>query len=409
MAAPMQFDGNGRRGRLRGVPRGVWALGVVSLLSDFSSEMIHSLLPVFLVSVLGASAAAVGVLEGVSEALVLVVKMVSGTLSDWLGKRKALALAGYGLAALTKPLFPLADSFAVVFIARALDRIGKGIRGAPRDALITDLSPEAVRGASFGLRQSLDTVGAIAGPLAATVIMLASGGSFRLVFWVAVLPAIACVAVLALFVKEPSREPEPRMTRPRLDLRELRHFSRAFWGVVAIGGVLTLARFSEAFLVLRARDLGLGLYYVPLVMVVMNIVYAASAYPAGMLSDRLDRRLVLAGGTLVLVGADLVLARAAGTLGLLAGVALWGLHMGLSQGLLAALVADAAPADRRGTAFGLFNLVSGAVLLMASVLAGELWDHFGSAATFYAGALFAALALAGLAAERRWAESRPRP
>jgi MFS family permease len=350
----------------------------------------------------------VGVLEGVAEALVLVVKMVSGTLSDWLGQRKSLALLGYGLAALTKPLFPLADSFALVFVARLIDRVGKGIRDAPRDALITDLSPEAVRGASFGLRQSLDTVGAIGGPLAATVIMLASAGSFRLVFWVAVLPAIACVVVLALFVKEPSREPEARVTRPRLDWRELRHFSRAFRWIVAIGGVLTLARFSEAFLVLRARDLGLGLDYVPLVMVAMNIVYAASAYPAGMLSDRLDRRLVLAGGMLVLVGADLVLARAAGTLGLLAGVALWGLHMGLSQGLLAALVADAAPADRRGTAFGFFNLASGAVLLMASVLAGELWDHFGSAATFYAGALFAALALAGLAAERRSAECKPR-
>jgi MFS family permease len=408
MAAAKQFDAQGGQRSPRGVPRGVWALGVVSLLMDLSSEMIHSLLPIFLVSVLGTSAAAVGVLEGVAEALVLVVKMVSGTLSDWLGQRKSLALLGYGLAALTKPLFPLADSFALVFVARLIDRVGKGIRDAPRDALITDLSPEAVRGASFGLRQSLDTVGAIGGPLAATVIMLASAGSFRLVFWVAVLPAIACVAVLALFVKEPSREPEARVTRPRLDWRELRHFSRAFRWIVAIGGVLTLARFSEAFLVLRARDLGLGLDYVPLVMVAMNIVYAASAYPAGMLSDRLDRRLVLAGGMLVLVGADLVLARAAGTLGLLAGVALWGLHMGLSQGLLAALVADAAPADRRGTAFGFFNLASGAVLLMASVLAGELWDHFGSAATFYAGALFAALALAGLAAERRSAECKPR-
>ncbi len=401
MAGPPSRDGMGQSDGVQTIPRGVWALGVVSLLMDLSSEMIHSLLPIFLVSVLGASATAVGILEGVAEALVLVVKMVSGTLSDWLGKRKALALAGYGLAALTKPLFPLADSFAVVFIARALDRIGKGIRGAPRDALVTDLTPAPLRGASFGLRQSLDTLGALAGPLAASLLMVASGGSFRLVFWIAVLPAVLSVVVLAVLVREPEGAPLAREMRPRLAWSELRRFTRAFWGVVAIGGVLTLARFSEAFLVLRAQGLGLGVDYVPLVLVVMNLVYAASAYPAGRLSDRVERRSVLAAGTLALVVADIVLGVASGAGGLIAGVALWGLHMGLSQGLLAALVADAAPEDRRGTAFGLFNLVSGVVLLAASVIAGVLWDRIGAPATFYAGASFAALAFLGLVAQGR--------
>lgn len=401
MAAAKQFDARGGQGSLRGVPRGVWALGLVSLFMDLSSEMIHSLLPIFLVSVLGASVTAVGILEGVAEALVLVVKMVSGTLSDWLGKRKALALAGYGLAALTKPLFPLADSFAVVFIARALDRIGKGIRGAPRDALVADLTPAPLRGASFGLRQSLDTLGALAGPLAASLLMVASGGAFRLVFWIAVLPAVLSVVVLAVLVREPEGAPLAREMRPRLAWSELRRFTRAFWGVVAIGGVLTLARFSEAFLVLRAQGLGLGVDYVPLILVVMNLVYAASAYPAGRLSDRVERRSVLAAGTLALVVADIVLGVASGLAGLIAGVALWGLHMGLSQGLLAALVADAAPGDRRGTAFGLFNLVSGVVLLAASVIAGALWDRIGAPATFYAGASFAALAFLGLVAQGR--------
>lgn len=382
---------------LRSIPRGVWALGMVSLLMDFSSEMVHSLLPVFLVSVLGVGATAIGFLEGIAEALVLVVKMISGPASDFLGKRKGLALLGYGLAAVAKPLFPLAHSFTIVFVARILDRIGKGIRGAPRDALVADLAPKAVRGAAFGLRQSLDTIGAIGGPLVASLLMVASGADFRLVFWIAVIPAALCVIVLALFVHEPARAPVAVEQRPRLTWAELARFSTAFWWVVAVGGVLTLARFSEAFLVLRAQSVGLAIDYVPLVMVVMNIGYTVSAYPAGVLSDRMDRGRVLAVGVFVLIAADLVLARAQGIVGLCVGVVLWGLHMGLSQGLLAALVVDAAPSDRRGSAFGLFNLVSGIVLLAASVIAGALWDLGGASATFNAGALFAALAFLGLA------------
>ena len=381
---------------LPSIPRSIWALGFVSMFMDISSEMIHGLLPVYIVSVLGASATALGLLEGVAEGAVSVAKIFSGVLSDWLGKRKALALIGYGIAALTKPLFPLANSFAVVFVARIMDRLGKGIRGAPRDALVADLAPVQVRGASYGLRQSLDTVGAFLGPLGAICLMLVFEGSFRKVFWIAVLPAFFSVGCLAIFVHEPPDSLKPQKLRPQVHWQELRYFSRSFWFVVVTSAVFTLARFSEAFLILRAKNVGLGNDYVPLVLVVMNAVYAASSYPAGHLSDRIDRRLMLAVGGTALVAADFALAIATGMAGLAAGISLWGLHMGFSQGLLAALVADAAPVERRGSAFGLFNLVSGVLMLVASVVAGALWDRIGPAATFYASASFAMLGVAGL-------------
>ncbi len=387
--------------RFRQIPRAIWALGFVSLFMDISSEMIHSLLPVFIVSVLGVSASALGLLEGAAEATVSVVKIFSGALSDWLGKRKALALVGYGVAALTKPLFPLAGSFHVVVAARLIDRVGKGVRGAPRDALVADLAPLPVRGASFGLRQSLDTVGAFAGPLGAIGLMLLFHGNFRQVFWVAVAPAFVAVGLLAVLVEEPPDSVHKRKPRSPLRWQELRHAPSAFWFVVAVGAVFTLARFSEAFLVLRAASLGLGNDYVPLVLVVMNTAYAASSYPAGHVSDRVDRRLVLAVGGAALILADLVLASARGTVALMSGIVLWGLHMGLSQGLLAALVADAAPGERRGAAFGLFNLVSGLAVRVARFAAGAVWDRLGPPATFYAGALCAALGSVGLLAQIR--------
>jgi MFS family permease len=363
---------------------------------DISSEMIHSLLPVFVVTILGVSVTALGLLEGIAEATVNITKIFSGVLSDWSGKRKPLALAGYGMAALTKPLFPIANSFGTVFAARLLDRTGKGVRDAPRDALIADLVHHEIRGASYGLRQSLDTVGAFVGPLSAVALMLAFKGDFCKVFWISVLPAFASVGLLGFAVQEPTVSLTRKQVRPRLHWQELNHFTRPFWLTVAVGAAFTLARFSEAFLVLRSSSLGLGNDYVPLVLVVMNVVYAASSYPAGHLSDRVDRRLVLALGAITLIVADVVLAGALGFAWLTVGISLWGLHMGLSQGLLAALVADAAPAERRGTAFGLFNLINGVVLLFASLLAGVLWDHFGPPSVFYAGASFAALALLGI-------------
>jgi len=387
----------GAESSLRAVPRGVWVLGFVSLFMDTSSELVHSLLPVFLVSVLGASMTSVGLIEGVAEATALITKIFSGTLSDYLGRRKALTAIGYGLAAITKPLFPLAGSIGMVLTARFIDRIGKGIRGAPRDALVADLSPPHLRGASFGLRQALDTVGAFAGPVVAIVAMGLLASDIRAVFWIAVIPALVSVTLLLTLVHEPDRRAEAGAPRVPLRLADVRTLSTAYWAVVTVGGVLTLARFSEAFLVLRASETGLAIALVPLVLVVMNVAYAASAYPAGVWSDRAGRRVVLLAGVGVLVLTDVVLATASNVWVVMGGVALWGLHMGLTQGLLATMVTDTAPPTLRGTAFGVFNLVSGVALLVASVLAGLLWDRFGPSGTFAAGAIFSLLSLVGFA------------
>jgi MFS family permease len=376
----------------RRIPASVVILGFVSMLMDISSELIHSLLPVFLVSVLGASAFAVGMLEGTAEATALIVKLFSGTLSDYLGRRKPLVVAGYTLGALSKPAFALATSFGMVFAARFMDRIGKGIRGAPRDALIADLTPQAVRGAAYGLRQSLDTVGAFLGPLLAVGLMLLWANDFRAVFWVAVIPAALAVALLFFGVREtPRKLPEKRINP--IHWRELRRLRADYWWVVAIGAIFTLARFSEAFLILRAQQNGLPLAWIPLVLVAMNLVYALAAYPFGSLSDRVSHTRLLALGLAVLIGADLLLAYADSWPVVFLGVGLWGLHMGITQGLLATMVAATAPADLRGTAFGFFNLLSGLAMLIASGLAGLLWDQLGASYTFYAGAVFCVLAL----------------
>lgn len=381
------------------LPRAIWVLGFVSLLMDVSSEMVHSLLPMFMVGVLGASALTVGLIEGAAEATALIVKVFSGVISDYVGKRKGLALLGYGLGALTKPVFALAASTGVVVAARLIDRVGKGIRGAPRDALVADIAPPELRGAAFGLRQSLDTVGAFLGPLLAVALMLLWANDFRAVFWVAVVPGLLAVVLLLLGVQEPERPPAAKRLNPisRANLRRLRP---AYWWVVGIGAALTLARFSEAFLVLRAQQSGVVMALVPLVMVAMNVVYAATAYPFGKLSDRVSHTALLGGGLLVLVAADLVLASSHNWAVVLLGVALWGVHMGMTQGLLAAMVADTAPADLRGTAYGFFNLMLGLAMLVASALAGWLWDQWGPGATFYGGAVLSLLALAVLGLRR---------
>ena len=386
------------------IPRSIWMLGLVSLFMDVSSELIHGLLPVFMVTALGASAFAVGIVEGIAESTALIVKVFSGVLSDYLGKRKSLAVMGYGLGALSKPLFALALSVNWVLAARFIDRIGKGIRGAPRDALIADLAPPEIRGAAYGLRQSLDTVGAFLGPLLGIGLMLVWGGDFRTVFWFALIPAFVAVMILVFGVQEPATSAE-RRPAVRLQWPTLQEMGKAYWFVVAVGGVFTLARFSEAFLILRAQQLGLADSYAPLVLVVLNLVYALSAYPLGKLADRMSHLKLLASGLIVLIAADLVLAQAQGLAAVGLGVALWGLHLGMSQGLLSTMVADTAPARLRGTAFGFFNLASGIAMLAASVLAGLLWDGLGASMTFYAGAGFSLLALLMLVAS----SGRPGP
>jgi MFS family permease len=387
--------------RLREIPPAVWALGFVSLLMDTSSEIIHALLPVYLVSALGASMITVGFIEGVAEATASITKLFSGALSDWLGKRKLLAVIGYGLAASSKPIFPLAPSVSWLVAARFIDRIGKGIRGAPRDALVADIAPAHLRGASFGLRQSLDTVGAFVGPGLAIGLMWLTANNFQTVFWVAVIPAFLAVALLIFAIHEPERPAGIRKVRSPVSVVELKRLGLAYWWIVGIAVVFSLARFSEAFLILRAQAVGLPVMLAPLVLVLMNFVYAFAAYPAGALSDRANRITILSVGFGFLVAADLVLAFTNNIQGVAVGVALWGLHMGFTQGLLATLVADTAPPELRGTAYGMFNLLSGLALLVASVLAGVLWEGVGPQSTFFAGAVFTILACAGLVVARR--------
>lgn len=370
------------------------------MLMDVSSEMIHALLPVYLVTVLGASAITVGVIEGVAEATASITKVFSGALSDWLRRRKFLVALGYGLGAMSKPIFPLASTIGWIVTARFIDRVGKGIRDAPRDALVADIAPEHLRGASIGLRQSMDTIGAFVGPGVAIALMWWTLNDYKFVFWVAAIPASMAVAVVVLAVREPKRPPDLRTVRFPLSLTELKRLGSAYWWVVIVAMVFTLARFSEAFLILRANAVGLPASLVPLVLVVMNVVYALSAYPAGVLSDRVDRTSVLIIGVGILVIADLVLGFSSGLLGVTIGVILWGVQLGLTQGLLSALVADAAPVELRGTAYGVFNLVSGLALLAASIVAGALWDLAGPQATFLVGAALTLLALIGLVVVR---------
>ncbi len=363
---------------------------------DTSSELVHSLLPVFMTTVLGASMVTIGVVEGVAEAIASITKVFSGAISDYFRKRKLLVVLGYGLGAVTKPIFPLATSVTWVFLGRFVDRIGKGIRGAPRDALVADITPPALRGTAYGLRQALDSVGAFLGPLLAVVAMSWFASDIRTVLWLAVGPAVIAVALLVVVVREPERHDDEAAERTRFTVASVKQLPRRYWLVVQLGAVFTLARFSEAFLVLRAQDLGLAIGYIPTVMIVMNVVYAGVAYPAGVASDRFSRRTLLMVGLAMLVVADLVLARATAPAHAFVGTAFWGLHMGLTQGLLSKLVADTAPAPLRGTAFGVFNLVSGVALLLASVIAGALWNAVGPSGTFIAGAVFALLAMMGL-------------
>ena len=391
---------------LRQIPRGIWALGFVSLLMDVSSELIHSLLPVFMVTALGTSVFVVGLIEGAAESTALIVKVFSGVLSDYWGKRKPLAILGYGMGALSKPLFALATSSGLILGARLMDRIGKGVRGAPRDALVADITPPELRGAAFGLRQALDTVGAFVGPLLAMGLMVWWANDFRAVFWFATIPAFLCVVLLIFGVREPERVAGTARVNPisRVNLVRL---GADYWWVVGIGAVFTLARFSEAFLVLRVQQGGLPLAWTPAVLIAMNLIYALCAYPFGKLADKVEHKRLLTWGLVLLIAADAMLAYSNRSGWVWAGIALWGLHMAMTQGLLATMVADTAPEDLRGTAYGFFNLMSGLAMLLASGLAGLLWDQFGASFTFMAGGVFCIAALALLTYRSDGLTSRP--
>lgn len=386
-------------GIARRLPGDIWALGLVSLFMDVSSELVHSLLPVFMATVLGGSMLTIGVVEGIAEAIASISKMFSGALSDLFGKRKPLILLGYGLSAVTKPVFPMASSILLVASARFVDRVGKGIRGAPRDALIADITPVHLRGAAYGLRQTLDSVGAVLGPVAA-ILGMALLNDVKAVFWVAVVPALIAVTLLATVVKEPGQTAISRGAA-RVRLRDMAHLGPGFWFVAGLGATFTLARFSEAFLVLRAQSVGMSMVSIPAVIMAMNIAYSCFAYPAGRVSDRVNGRTLLLYGLMVLVVADVILATATSIVAVVLGAILWGLHMALTQGLFSKLVADAAPAGLRGSAFGAFHLVTGVSVLLASAIAGALWNSWGPSATYLAGGIFAGATAIGLAFRRR--------
>ena len=383
------------KAQLQQIPKSIWVLGFVSLLMDVSSEMIHSLLPLFMVTTLGTSVLSVGLIEGLAEATALIVKIFSGVLSDYIGQRKKLALLGYALGAFTKPLFAIASSSGIILTARLIDRVGKGIRGAPRDALVADIAPAHLRGAAFGLRQSLDTVGAFLGPLLAVGLMILWANDFRAVFWVAVIPGMLAVLLLFFGIKEPTQANNSHRVNP-ISKANLKRLNASYWWVVTIGALFMLARFSEAFLVLKGQQSGIPIALTPLIMVAMNIIYAATAYPFGKLSDRVSHTKLLAFGLIILIAADLVIANSQHWSTLLIGLTLWGVHMGITQGLLASLVAATSPKDLFGTAYGFFNLISGIALLIASILAGGVWDLYGSSATFYTGAAFCGFTLFAL-------------
>lgn len=388
------------------IPRTVWVLGFVSLLMDVSSEMVQTLLPLYLVSSLGVSALVVGLIEGLSVAVAMGTKMMAGVLSDRIGKRKHLVVLGYGLGALSKPFFPLADSAMTIMGAKFLDRVGKGIRGAPRDALIADVTPPHLRGRSFGLRKSLDTIGGFVGPLMAVGLMLATGNHFQTVFWVATIPAVLAVALLVVGIKEPEAPPAARIKKNGLRWRDAWRLDAAVWVAIGVSVLVTLARFSEAFLLLRAEGAGVALAWIPLLLVFMHLIYGGLAYPVGILADRVGRLGLLVASLLFLVAANLVLAQASGVVSLVIGVALWGGHMGFSQGVLATLIADTAPAASRGTAFGMLSLATGVSVLLGNLLAGALWEWQGPASTFYASAVLSTLAMLALGSLMAWRKRR---
>ena len=374
------------------LPRNVWTLGFVSLLMDLSSEIYHALLPAFVTLTLGLPVTALGAIDGVAEATANITKLASGRLSDRSARRKPWVVAGYGLAALSKPLFPLAGSAATILAARFADRIGKGIRGAPRDAMMADETPPEIRGRAFGLRQSLDTVGALLAPLVAIALMAWCANDIRTVYWIAILPAGASFLLAWLALREPTQQ--LAALKPAPFFAGFRQLNKETRRLLAVGFLFGLARFSEGFLILKGIEVGFSETWSPLTLALFNLAYVALAYPAGALSDRMSPRALLLGGIAVLIAGNLVLAETDSVAGLVTGVVLWGAHMALTQGIFSRMIADTAPEHLRATSFGAFWFVSGIAGLLASLGAGMMWDRDGSATTFLTSATVAAAAFA---------------
>ncbi len=376
--------------RLKNIHRNVWILGLVSLFTDFGTKAIQSILPLFLVSVLGANVSIIGLIEGIAESTASILKLFSGALSDYWGRRKELAILGYGLSTAIIPLFALANSPLWVLVARFGDRLGKGIRVAPRNALVADVTPIEQRGAAYGLRQTLDTIGAFSGPLVATIILLISGQNFRLVFWVALVSGIISVCLLVKGIRETPSSKEKRSKLIQWDT--FQQLGRNYWVLVLAATLFNLGHFSDAFLLLKAQHIGIANAWIPLSMIVMNFSYMLSAYPLGLLSDRMGRKQLLVVAfwlfSLVYLGFAWV-QQPQQIWGLFA---LYGVYLGMSQGILLALVADVTPSELRGTGFGVINLVIGIILLPANLLAGFVWETANPQIPFLLGSFLAILA-----------------
>lgn len=373
------------------IPRTVWVLGFVSLLMDISSEMIHALLPLFMAGTLGASAIWIGLVEGIGEGTALIAKVFSGVVADRFGHKKRLVFAGYFLGVISKPVFALAGSMPVVLAARFFDRIGKGLRGAPRDAIVADVTDESIRGAAYGLRQSLDAAGAFVGPLLATLLLLLWTEDLRSIFWIALIPGAACLALILFGVED---NVTPTVNTKRIAWKDLKSvMTPAFVQLVILGTLFSLARFSNAFIVLRAADIGIEHAWIPMAVVLMNITFSLSSYPFGKLADKLNPMKLLALGIVLLALANLLFAYAENYRILAAGIVLFGMHLGATQGIFSTIISEIAPSEVRATAFGIFNFFSGLALLASGLVAGSLWEYMGAQYCFGGGVVFALITL----------------
>jgi len=373
------------------IPRTVWVLGFVSLLMDISSEMIHALLPLFMAGTLGASAIWIGLVEGIGEGTALIAKVFSGVVADRFGHKKRLVFAGYFLGVISKPVFALAGSMPVVLAARFFDRIGKGLRGAPRDAIVADVTDESIRGAAYGLRQSLDAAGAFVGPLLAALLLLLWTEELRSIFWIALIPGAACLALILFGVED---NVTPTVNTKHIAWKDLKIvITPAFVQLVILGTLFSLARFSNAFIVLRAADIGIEHAWIPMTVVLMNIAFSLSSYPFGKLADKLNPMKLLALGMVLLALANLLFAYAANYRILAAGIVLFGMHLGATQGIFSTIISEIAPSEVRATAFGIFNFFSGLALLASGLVAGSLWEYMGAQYCFGGGVVFALITL----------------
>jgi MFS family permease len=373
--------------------RNVLALAAVSLLTDVASDMTYPLLPLFLATTLGASATAVGAIEGAAESTAALLKLASGWLSDRVSRRKPLVLAGYGIASLIRPLIGLAQSVTQVLGIRVTDRIGKGIRTAPRDALVADSVDPAIRGRAFGFHRAADHAGAVIGPLLAFALLRWGGLEVRQIFLLTAIPGALAVLALLVGVREVPRE-MPEASR-KLDLRA--PLGRRFWSFLAVLLVFTLGNSTDAFLLLRARDLGIDAALIPILWALLHVVKSLSSTPGGALSDRIGRKPLLVAGWILYAAVYFALARADAAWQAWALFAVYGIYFGLTEGVEKALVADLVPEDRRGAAFGWYNLALGIAALPASLIFGTIWDRAGAPAAFGFGAAMALAAAIGIA------------